>query len=73
MEPVAQGMEFEVNTTIAGTQTSPDVAGLADGGYGVVWRGDGAAGTDVFGQRYSADGTPSGGEFQINTSPTSYL
>ena len=60
MDPVAQGGEFEVNTTTAGTQTTPDVAGLADGGYVVVWRGDGATSNSIYGQRYHADGTVDG-------------
>ena len=71
--------EFQVNTTTANAQDlnagSRTVAGLADGGFVVVWSSfqDGS-GIDVFGQRFNPDGTKvlkidgeTPDEFQVNT------
>ena len=66
----AVGGEFHVNTTTASNQQVPQVAGLDDGSFVVVWQDNSGAdgnGLGVFGQRYAADGTALGGEFQINT------
>ncbi len=56
------GGELQVNTTTAGSQTDPDVAMDADGGFVVVWD-DG----ELIGQRFSRLGTKIGGEFPINS------
>ncbi len=65
------GGEFQVNTYDTGRQRNPSVALGADGEFVVVWESDGSSGTDSFwsiqGQRYASDGTPAGGEFQVNT------
>ncbi|MEM6782253.1 MAG: hypothetical protein AAF624_00775, partial [Bacteroidota bacterium] len=63
-----QGSEFQVNTFITGLQTQPSVAIDADGDFVIAWQGDGQDGSvfGVFAQRYAADGTPRGGEFQVN-------
>jgi hypothetical protein len=47
---------------------SSSVAALPDGGFVVIWDGDGKDGSvDVFGRRYGADGKPRGHKFQVNT------
>ncbi len=73
-EPDADGPvrgERQVNTFFEGTQDTPHVASLADGGWVVVWTstnqdnpGDNDRG--VFAQRYDANGAAVGGEFQVN-------
>jgi hypothetical protein len=64
------GGEFEVNTTVVGKQERPAVSVAADGSFVVVWESDDSDGDGVFGQRFAADGTPLGGEFQVNTTET---
>ncbi len=68
----ASGSEFRVNTTTANNQTAPSVTALPDGGYVVTWSSYLQDGSDlgVYGQRYAADGTASGGEFKVNTYTT---
>ena len=66
------GGEFLVNTTTAGNQILPSVAGLSDGGFIVTWTDDSQIGGDtsleaVRGQMYAANGAPSGSEFLVNT------
>ena len=62
-----QSGEFRVNTENTGTQDNASVAVDSDGGFVVVWEGDGAGGYDIYGRRYDSSGSPLGGEFQINT------
>ena len=65
----ASGNEFLINSFTSNNQYDPSVTALADGGFVVTWRGgdqDGS-GYGVFGQRYAADGTATGAEFQVNT------
>ena len=64
-----QSGEFRVNTTTANSQSEGTIAMDADGDFAVAWAsryqdGDNAG---VFAQRYTAAGTPQGGEFQVNT------
>src|SRR5688572_31726976 len=63
------GDEFLVNTFTEGYQWEPSVAADADGDFVIVWESIGQDGDDegVYGQRYAADGTPLGAEFQVNT------
>jgi len=63
------GGEFQVNTHTEGDQSNPMVAMDADGDFVVVWQSNGQDGSSwgVYGQRYASDGTPQGGEFQVNT------
>ena len=64
------GSEFLVNTTTIDYQTKPAVAGLASGGFVVVWESeDNQDGNDyeVYGQRFTSSGAKNGEEFQINT------
>ena len=67
------GDEFQINTEIGNEHYSPGIVGLEDGGFVVVWdasnqggSGDGG-GNGVYGQRYNADGSANGSEFQVNT------
>jgi uncharacterized repeat protein (TIGR01451 family) len=63
------GSEFRVNTYTTDGQHTVGVAVDADGDFVVVWVSDGQDGSDrgVYAQRYTSDGTPDGGEFQVNT------
>src|SRR6266545_5854734 len=64
------GGEFQVNQFTSFNQRSPAVAPLPGGGFVVVWISEQQRfenSVDVFGRRYAADGTPSGGEFLVNT------
>ncbi|MGB5636683.1 MAG: hypothetical protein WBM86_28430, partial [Waterburya sp.] len=66
------GSEFQVNTFTSGSQWQPAVAVDEDGDFIITWPSEGQDGDDrgVFAQRYSADGTPNGSEFQVNTFTT---
>ncbi|MEM9219152.1 MAG: Ig-like domain-containing protein [Cyanobacteria bacterium P01_F01_bin.150] len=63
------GDEFQINTTIASDQRLSSTTALNDGGFVVTWSSNGQDGDlyGVFGQRFSAMGTPLGEEFQVNT------
>jgi hypothetical protein len=62
------GGEFHVNTFTTSLQADPAVAFDGSGGFLIVWESvqDGSGG-GVFGKRYNGNGSPIGGEFQINT------
>ncbi|MDB2384274.1 Ig-like domain-containing protein, partial [Endozoicomonas sp.] len=52
--------QFKVNTYTAGLQDHPEVVGLSDGGYVIVWQGQGEGQTSnhgVFLHHYNADGS----------------
>lgn len=69
------GGEFRVNTYTHDWQYLPSVASLVNGGFVVTWQSGGiwsSLGQDgsesgVYGQVYSGDGSPVGGEFRVNT------
>ncbi|MEL7360955.1 MAG: T9SS type A sorting domain-containing protein [Bacteroidota bacterium] len=63
------GSEFQINTYTTGDQQDASVAVDVTGDFVVVWESDGqdGSGSGIYGQRYASDGTPLGGEFQINT------
>lgn len=63
------GGEFQVNTYTTNAQTGPSVASLDDGGFVIVWQSLGQLGSgyDIFAQRYAADGSAVGSEFQVNS------
>jgi hypothetical protein len=68
----AVGSQFQVNSYTTGSQESPSVAVDANGDFIVVWTSVGSPGTDtsdlsIQGQRYAADGTPQGAQFQVNS------
>ncbi|MEM8556795.1 MAG: T9SS type A sorting domain-containing protein [Bacteroidota bacterium] len=64
-----QGSEFQVNTYTAINQSHPSVGIDTDGDFVIAWGSFGQDGSDygIYAQRYAADGTPQGGEFQVNT------
>ena len=69
----ALGSEFQVNTYTTGYQGIPSVAIAGPGSFVVVWESSqGGSGSGSFGQRYDADGSPRGSEFQVNTTTTGY-
>jgi len=61
------GAEFKVNTTTSNSQGSPSLAMSDTGDFVVVWEDHAIDG--ISGQLYHVDGTPRGGEFQINVQP----
>ncbi|MEY8144690.1 hypothetical protein AB9F27_21465, partial [Falsihalocynthiibacter sp. CO-5D18] len=69
----AQGSETQVNTYSTNYQSQQHVAALSDGGWVITWASTGQDGEDVgvYAQAYNADGTPQGGETQVNTYTTS--
>lgn len=60
------GNEFRVNTTVANSQTNPDVAVLNNSTVVVVWSDDSTS--SIRGQLYTAAGVTVGGEFTVSTS-----
>ena len=73
-EPV--GSQFQVNTFTTSGQGRSRVAGDSVGDFVVVWSSPGSSGTDtsslsIQGQRYAANGSAVGAEFQVNTYTTS--
>ena len=63
---VAQGTELQVNTTTVGDQRRPDVAVAGGGSFVICWEGS-VSTFEIFCQRFSSSGTPSGGQFQVNS------
>jgi hypothetical protein len=65
---VPLGGEFQVNTTIAGNQSSPAIAVNPDGSFVIVWEDGpfGQSGT-IRGQRFDTLGVPVGPEFPAST------
>ncbi|MCP5111434.1 MAG: hypothetical protein GY953_11425, partial [bacterium] len=66
------GAQFQVNTYTTSGQYRSAVAVDAAGNFVVVWDSNGSAGTDTLlgsiqAQRYAADGSPLGIQFQVNT------
>src|SRR6266446_686229 len=66
------GGEFLGNTTTAGPQEEPTIAGLADGRFVVAWTDSSASGGDtsssaIRAQLFNPDGSKSGSEFLVNT------
>ncbi len=61
--------EFQVNTYTSNDQQYPAIAINAEGDFVVAWRSEGQDGGSrgIYGQRFNADGTAIGDEFQINT------
>ena len=61
--------DITVNSNRAGNQRDPDVAVSGSGEVIIVWSGPDAdaASSDVFGQRFTAQGAKLGGEFVVNT------
>nr|WP_315182272.1 PKD domain-containing protein [uncultured Albidiferax sp.] len=57
------GSQIAVNTSVTGSQTGPDVVGLAGGGFVAVWEYS----NTVYMQRFTAAGAAVGGEITVNT------
>jgi hypothetical protein len=68
------GSEFQANTSTMGEQESPSITSLPNGGFVVVWYGDGQdwSDTGVYGQRFDSNGNKVGSEFQVNTWTTDW-
>ena len=66
------GAEFQVNTYTTGSHWVGSVAVGPTGDFVVVWTSSDQDGSreGVFGQRFSADGSPAGAEFPVNTYTT---
>ena len=64
-----EGPEFQINSHTFAPQSSPAAAVDDAGGFVVVWQGYGQDGSysAVLGRRYSPEGIPAGGAFQVNT------
>ncbi len=56
------GSEFQVNTTLPGSQDQSSVTALSDGGFMVAWRDNGITDSVIRLQRYDAQGNAVGGE-----------
>jgi hypothetical protein len=65
-EGAAVGEEFRVNSTTEGHQEDPSVAMDADGDFVVTWMSSRPGSSDVFAQRYTADGAAAGGEMHVS-------
>jgi VCBS repeat-containing protein len=68
----AAATELLANTTIAGGQQQASIVALADGRFVLTWtdgstQGRDTSGDGIKGQIVNADGSRSGGEFQVNT------
>ncbi|MCA9051502.1 MAG: hypothetical protein KDA89_22345, partial [Planctomycetaceae bacterium] len=63
------GSEFRVNTTTANSQLLPAIAMSPSGQFVITWSGANADETesDIYGQRFAANGNRLGSEFQVNT------
>ncbi|WP_375314013.1 hypothetical protein WHZ77_12970 [Bradyrhizobium sp. A5] len=61
------GGEFLVNTQTTGSQATPVVTGLSNGGFVVSWQDQNSTSGDIKAQIYGANGAPVGGEFLINS------
>lgn len=66
-QPILVGAEFQVNTYTPDTDDYPGVAVLPDGSFVVVWVDYEPYGRNIRGRKFHADGSPQGGEFQVNT------
>ena len=63
---IPNGSEFQVNTTSIGPQEYSTIAIAPSGNFIIAWESSGLDDDDIFAQRYNADGTPDGTEFQVN-------
>ena len=70
------GEEQQINSYTTSFQARPAVAADGSGNFVVAWQSYGSYGTDVNlsvqAQRFEADGTPVGGQFQVNSYTTGY-
>ncbi|MEM9273106.1 MAG: hypothetical protein AAGA80_09110 [Cyanobacteria bacterium P01_F01_bin.143] len=68
------GTEFQVNTFTTDSQNKPEIAIDGDGDFIITWVSNGQDGDrgGIYAQRYNADGTTNGTEFQVNTFTTDF-
>ncbi len=65
---IALGDEIRVNLTTAGYQGAPAVAAMPDGGFVVVWQGNGSGDdSGIFMRRFDEFGAPNALEVAVNT------
>lgn len=71
---VAQGSEFQVNTTTAGNQKHARIGMAYNGDFVITWTSEPQDGSDlgIYAQRYNAAGVAQGAEFQVNTTTAAY-
>ena len=62
------GSEYVVNSSTAGSQSTPNVTSLASGGFVVSW--DDSTGLDVRARLFGSDGAPLGADFVMNNLTT---
>ncbi len=62
------GDDLQVNSQTSKEQRAPAIAAMASGAFVVVWQSNDQDGDKegIFGQRFNADGTARGSEFQVN-------
>ncbi len=63
------GEEFQINTYTPAHQRLPSVAVDDSGAFVVVWGVIGTGPEPITGQRFAADGSAIGGEFEVSTDP----
>jgi hypothetical protein len=61
------GVEFKVNAEDGHDQFSYPATMADDGRFAVFWLAGDGDDNGIFGRRFAADGTPMGGDFQVNT------
>jgi len=63
------GDEFMVNSHTTGSQERPSISPLINGGFVITWQSENQDGDGfgIYAQRYQADGSPNGAEFQVNS------
>jgi hypothetical protein len=68
----AVGSEFRINTYTTDSQWAPKVAALSGGGFVATWASSLQDGDQqgIYGQAYSASGSPVGSEFLVNSTTT---
>jgi len=66
-QEVPLGDQFQVNTYIDDFQEDSVIASDDEGNFVVIWLNDNGPPPWISGQRFHADGTPAGSEFQVNT------
>jgi hypothetical protein len=64
---VPLGPEFRVSTSTTGMKDEPAIAVDGGGNFVIAWHAPSFGTGDVFGQRFSSLGVPSGPEFRMNT------
>jgi hypothetical protein len=70
-----RGDQFQVNATTTNMQLEPEIGPDGTGGFVVAWKSRASSGPDqsgsgILGRRYTPDGEPLGGDFQVNSYTT---